>query len=186
MTPSPALPLRLRGMAPGDLPGLAAIEARAVQGGADGAPLGLGDLTPFLLRHEVFVAEGETGAPLGFAAAAPLSSFESAADAADAADGEGAEGCFWIGALRVDPSAEADGVARALLGRVTERANWFFCRALAAAVSRQSAFGAPFFRRNGFLLVDPADWTPALRKRFDAQCPPGVPPEERCLVVRWL
>ena len=180
MTPLPAPPLRLRGMAPGDLPGFAAIEARAVRGEADGAPLSLGDLTPFLLRHEVFVAEGETGAPLGFAAAAPLSSFEKDAD------GEGAEGCFWIGALRVDPSAEADGVARALLGRVTERANWFFCRALAAAVSRDSAFGAPFFRRNGFLLVDPADWTPALRKRFDAQCPPGVPPEGRCLVVHWL
>jgi GNAT superfamily N-acetyltransferase len=168
-------------MAPGDLAALARIEAAADRAPAEGAAKGLAALTPFLLRHEVFVAETERGRPVGFAAAAPLSSL----DPGDAG-GEGAEGCFWIGALRVDPAGAPAKTPAALLGAVADRARWFFCRALGIAVPREGAYGAGFYRAEGFLAVDPADWTPALRKRFDAQCPAHVLPETRCLMIRWL
>ncbi|WP_427024426.1 hypothetical protein ACP4J4_00175 [Aureimonas ureilytica] len=180
MNPLPAPPLRLRGMAPGDGPALARIEAEAVRDQADGAPRSPAELTPFLLRHEVFVAEDAAGRVNGFAAAAPLSSLVAETD------GEGAEGCFWIGALRVDPSSDAEEVAEALLGAVAERAEWFFCRALAISLPCAKAEAAPFFRRKRFLVVEPDGWTPALRKRFEAECPPDVSPEARCVLVRWL
>ncbi|WP_062114333.1 GNAT family N-acetyltransferase [Aureimonas sp. AU40] len=179
MTPAPAPALRLRGMEPGDLEALARIEAMAER--AECEPRTLADLKRFLPRYEVFVADINPGEPVGFAAAAPLSSLDP-----EGSGGEGAEGCFWIAALRVDPTLAPDGTPAALLGSVADRARWFFCRAMGVLAPLGGGFGAEFYGRHGFMAVDPVDWTPALRKRFDAECPPSVSPDRHRLMIRWL
>ncbi|WP_153003802.1 GNAT family N-acetyltransferase [Aureimonas ureilytica] len=165
---------RIRGMEPGDLPAVCAIAATC--------GVGLGSDASFkalLPRYEVFVAALENGQIAGFAAAAPLSVL------AGEADGDGSEGCFWIGALAVDPAHRRHGLGTALLGAVTARANWFFCRALGLSDARE-ANAIRFAERHRFLAVDPENWTPALRKQISAQCPDGASLGERRLLIRWL
>lgn len=161
-------------MEPGDLASLAAIAAASGQS--------LGVEAPFealLPRYEVFVVEADTGAIAGFAAAAPLSGL------AGGGEDDGSEGCFWIGALAVDPAWRGEGFGAALLEAVTARAQWFFCRALGLSTGPDEA-ALRWATRHRFLAVDPANWTPALRKQIGAQCADGPSLQARRLLIRWL
>lgn len=161
-------------MEPGDLPAVSAIAAASdVCLGSDAS------LKALLPRYEVFVAALENGTIAGFAAAAPLSVL------ASDTDDDGSEGCFWIGALAVDPAHRRHGLGTALLGAVTARAHWFFCRALGLSTG-QEANAIRFAERLRFLAIDPGNWTPALHKQIGAQCPPRAPLRERRLLIRWL
>ena len=161
-------------MEPGDLPAVSAIAA------ASGIRLGSdASFDALLPRYEVFVAELDNGPIAGFAAAAPLSLL------ASETDGDGSEGCFWIGALAVDPAQRCQGLGTALLGAVAARANWFFCRALGLSTG-QKADANRFAERHRFLAVDAENWTPALHKQIGAQCPDGASLWERRLLIRWL
>lgn len=96
---------RIRMMEPGEAEALQRIDAAAgrllVEAGhiASADPVPLDRFVPFLLRHEIFVAEEKGGGPVGFAAAADLASIAGAGGE----DGEGA-GCYWLSELSVDPA----------------------------------------------------------------------------------
>ncbi|WP_062014750.1 GNAT family N-acetyltransferase [Aureimonas sp. AU4] len=179
-------PYRIRMMEPGEAMRLREIDRRAgqllVEAGhiADAEPLAPGRFVQFLLAHEVFVAE-QDGEAVGFAASVDLA--EILAGEPEAAEGAG---CTWLSALSVDPDHGRRGLGSALLTAVVARAGWFFQRAVALSTARDLAFNEGFYARRGFLAVPPADRPPALRKRFDAELPPGVDPARRTVMVRWL
>jgi len=179
-------PYRIRMMEPGEALRLREIDRRAgqllVDAGhiADAEPLPVGRFVQFLVAHEVFVAE-QGGEPVGFAASADLS--EMLLGEPDAAEGAG---CTWLSALSVDPAHARRGIGSALLQAVVARAGWFFQRAVALSTARDLAFNEGFYAKRGFLAVPSEDRPPVLRKRFDAELPPGVDPMRRTVMVRWL
>ncbi|WP_062208768.1 GNAT family N-acetyltransferase [Aureimonas sp. AU12] len=178
---------RIRMMEPGEAEALQRIDAAAgrllVEAGhiASADPVPLDRFVPFLLRHEIFVAEEKGGGPVGFAAAADLASIAGAGGE----DGEGA-GCYWLSELSVDPAHGRRGVGSALLAAVERRAGWFFHRAVGLSTARGVAFNELFYAKRGFLSVSPDDLTPALHQRFMAELPEGVSPDRRCVMIRWL
>jgi len=181
--------MRIRMMEPGEASALQAIEHRAAQLLVEAGHLATAEPTPtarfvpFLLRHEVFVAEVKGGGPVGYAAAADLASLAVPDDGSE--DGEGA-GCYWLSELSVDPAHGRRGVGSALLAAVVARAGWFFHRAVGLSTARDVAFNEPFYARRGFLKVGADDLTPALRRRLVQECPAGVSPDRRTVMIRWL
>lgn len=183
---------RIRMMEPGEAEALRRIDAAAgrllVEAGhiASADPVPLDRFVPFLLRHEVFVAQEKGGGPVGFAAAADLASLlDPGGGDGEGGDGEGA-GCYWLSEMSVDPAHGRRGVGSALLAAVERRAGWFFHRAVGLSTARGVAFNESFYARRGFLSVLPDDLTPALRQRFMAELPAGVSPDRRCVMIRWL
>lgn len=178
---------RIRMMEPGEAERLRWIDAAAgaplVEAGhlPSAEPLPPGDFVRFLLRHEVFVAARKGGEAVGFAAAADLSSLTGTEREA----GEGA-GCYWLSALSVDPAHARRGLGSALLAAVVARAGWFFSRAVGLSMAREPAFHETFYAKRGFLNVPPDDRTQGLDKRFQAELPPGVDPDARTVMIRWL
>jgi 4-diphosphocytidyl-2-C-methyl-D-erythritol kinase len=136
----------------------------------------LADVVPWLVRHEVFVAEADGGGPSGFAAAR------------DATD------LYWLSGLAVDPAFKGIGLRKALLAAVVARAGWFFHRAVGTAATEGA--DADWYRRR-FLSISADDATPALaplvreRPGIVSLAADDVSGEdrnglERTLMIRWL
>ncbi len=173
---------RIRMMEPGEAGRLLAIDAAAdrllIEAGhiAD-TPTTLAVFVPFLLMHEVFVAEEKGGEAVGFAASADLS---------DLTRDPAASGCYWLSALSVDPAHGRLGLGSALLAAVVQRAEWFFHRAVGLSTARGLPFGEGFYEARRFVRVDDGDLTPALRQRLELEWPSGAPSGSRTVMVRWL
>ncbi len=174
---------RIRMMEPGEAERLRAIDAAAdrllIEAGhiPDTGPAPIERFVPFLLAHEVFVAEAKGGEAVGFAAAADL---------ADLTKDPAASGCYWLSGLGVDPAHGRRGLGSALLASVVERAGWFFHRAVGLSTARGLPIGEAFYAQRRFVAVDEADLTPALRQRRDVEWPAGAPDGSRIVMVRWL
>lgn len=141
---------RVRLMEPGEAEALRTIGV--VSGLFDPAVPDLPDFVPWLLRHEVFVAETVEGTPAGFAASR------------DAID------LYWLSGLAVDPAFKGRGVRKALLSAVVTRAGWFFHRAVGLAAAEREA---DWYRRHRFLGAGDGDLSQALRDLSNQR--PGFP-----------
>ena len=168
---------RIRMMEPGEARSLLAIsragDALLIAAGRTELeaipPVALGDFVRFLLAHEVFVAvEKRTGEPVGFAAAR------------DRVD------LYWLSEMAVHPDHGRKGIGAALLHAVTERARWFFHRALGLTTYVDIAFNRPFYEHHGFMTVPRKDVHGMLEERLVDETPPGAAVEDRVLMVKWL
>lgn len=173
---------RIRMMEPGEAARLLAIDTAAdrlliAAGHMSGEPTALSAFVPFLLAHEVFVAEEKGGEAVGFAAGADL---------ADLTGDPAGSGCYWLSALAVDPAHGRRGVGTALLAAVVQRAEWFFHRAVGLSTVRGLPIGEGFYGTRRFVRVADDDLTPALRQRLGLEWPTGALPGSRTVMVRWL
>lgn len=168
---------RIRMMEPGEAPRLLAIsragDALLIEAGrvelADAPPATLHGFVRFLLAHEIFVAvEKATGDPVGFAAARDIVDL------------------YWLSDMAVDPEHGRQGLGAALLHAVTERARWFFHRALGLTTYVDIAFGRRFYEHHGFMTVPRKDLMGMLEARLLQGTPPGAAVDDRALMVKWL
>lgn len=168
---------RIRMMEPGEAEPLLAVErsGRRLLIEAGHAELAASNEPPlcefvrFLLAHEVFVAISKASqAPVGFAAAAARLDL------------------YWLAEMVVDPAHGQRGVGAALLRAVTERARWFFHRALGLSTYVDIPFNAPFYERNGFMKIARDDLNEELTERLAAECPRGSDVRDRVVMVKWL
>lgn len=168
---------RIRMMEPGEAPRLLAIslagDALLIKAGrgelAKAAPVPLDDFVRFLIAHEIFVAfEKASGEPVGFAAARDIADL------------------YWLSALSVDPDHGRQGIGAALLEAVTQRARWFFHRALGLTTYVDIAFNRPFYEHHGFMTVARKDLDGMLEARLVEETPPGAAVQDRVVMVKWL
>lgn len=95
-------------------------------------------------------------------------------------------GIFWIHQVSVHADHAGRGLGRALVFAALDHARWAFHSAAGLSTYRDIAFNAPFYERLGFLRADPASLPPEILARFEAECPPGCPPERRTIMIRKL
>ncbi|WP_158555185.1 GNAT family N-acetyltransferase [Fulvimarina endophytica] len=129
----------------------------------------LGAFTRFLLANEVFVlvdkAAGETA---GFAVASPQ------------------DDLYWMSCLHLAPAYRHERLAAALLKSVSERAGWFFYRAIGLSVDGAAARAAGFFGARGFVTIPPTDCPRWLDEKRRASAPdPGKADMQR-IMLKWL
>ena len=168
---------RIRMMEPGEAPRLLNIaragDALLVAAGrtklANAQPPELHGFVRFLVAHEIFVAvEKASGEPVGYAAARDVVEL------------------YWLSALAVDPKHGRQGIGAALLHAVTQRARWFFHRALGLTTYADIAFNRPFYEHHGFMTVPRKDLHGMLEERLSQETPPGAAVEDRTVMVKWL
>ncbi|MEX6505003.1 GNAT family N-acetyltransferase [Jiella sp. M17.18] len=123
----------------------------------------------FLLDHEVFVAEEKaTGEAVGFAAACGLTDV------------------YWLAELSVHPGHGRKGIGSALVTAVTQRAAWYFYRAVGLSTYCDIPCGAVFYERLHFLRVPDKDCPAWLTQRRIDETPPGGDGRDRIAMLRWL
>ena len=168
---------RIRMMEPGEAPRLLEIaqagNALLIASGraelSAAPPLAPHDFVRFLLAHEIFVAvEKRSGVPVGFAAAQDIGDL------------------YWLSEMAVDPNHGRRGIGAALLHAVTERARWFFHRALGLTTYVDIAFNRPFYEHHGFMTVPRKDLHGMLEARLLEETPPCAAVEDRSVMVKWL
>lgn len=118
--------------------------------------------------HDVLVAAGPGGRPVGFAAATPL------------------DGFLHLAELSVDPDHGRIGIGRALVEAVAALAGRRGLPGVTLTTFRDIPFNAPFYARLGFLEMPLPEVPVASRERFLAELPPGTAVETRVLMLRRL
>ena len=168
---------RIRMMEPGEAERLCEIEqaanlvliAAGKTGLADAPVPALPAYVRFLLDHEVFVAEDKaTAEPVGFAAA------------------HDTQNLYWLAELSVHPDHGRRGIGSALVQAVTQRAAWYFYRAVGLSTYSDVPCGAIFYERLHFLRVPDKDCPEWLTQRRIAETPPGSDGTDRTVMIRWL
>ena len=86
----------------------------------------------------------------------------------------------------MDPALGRRGIGSALLDRFVAEAKARSFPNAALSTFREVPFNAPFYARRGFVELPLAEAPAALRDRFTAECPPGVDPATRSLMLRAL
>ncbi len=118
--------------------------------------------------HDVLVAVGPDGEPVGFAAAVPVDRF------------------LHLAELSVDPNHGRIGVGRALVGAIVALARERGLAGVTLTTFRAVPFNAPFYVRLGFAEMPMADAPEVLREQFLAELPPLVAVDARVLMIRRL
>jgi len=118
--------------------------------------------------HEVLVATGPDGGPVGFAAAAPIDAF------------------FHLAELSVDPNHGRIGIGQALVEAIAGLADRRGLAGVTLTTFRDVPFNAPFYARLGFVEMPLSDAPVTLRERFLAELPPQTAVEARVLMLRRL
>jgi GNAT superfamily N-acetyltransferase len=95
-------------------------------------------------------------------------------------------GIFWLKELSVDPPYARRGIGTALVRAVEDRARWAFHTALGLSTFRDVPFNAPFYRRLGFLEVEPSRVDEAIREQMLREVPDGAALQDRVLMIRKL
>lgn len=166
---------QLRGFDHSDLEALWHIEKRATGQLADhGYPQlvlsepSLADFEAKLAGRGVWVAAGPNNGAVGYACAGEL------------------EALFWLHQMGVDPAHGNKGIGKALLAAVVDHAKWAFHTAIGLTTFKDIAFNAPFYAKAGFLRVSRDGAAPWLQQQLDNECPQGVDPSTRTIMVRKL
>ena len=90
---------------------------------------------------------------------------------------------WYLKQLSVDPAMGRRGIGTALLDRVVAEAKAQSLRHVALSTFRDVPFNAPFYARRGFAELALEAAPAALRERFATECPPGVDPATRTLML---
>lgn len=166
---------QLRGFDHGDLEALWHIERRATGLLADqGYPqlvlseLSLTEFETSLTGKGVWVAAGRGNDAIGYACAGQVDTL------------------FWLHQMSVDPAHGNNGIGTALLAAVVDHAKWAFHNAIGLTTFKDVAFNAPFYSKAGFLRVNRDSAAAWLQQQFDDECPHGVDPSTRTIMVRKL
>lgn len=174
---APALPpgYALRSLAPGDLDRLVEIDRAGTRLLAEH---GFPSLLDHLIDRDgmerltggrrVWVAADGTGEAVGFAVASDPGP------------------CLYLHELSVDPAHGRRGIGAALLAAVVAHARWAFHSAVALDTFRDVPFNAPFYRRHGFVALEPGLVPEDIRTLVERGRPPGILPRCRTVMVRRL
>lgn len=84
----------------------------------------------------------------------------------------------------VAPRAQRQGLGRALIDAVGQRAALFGMRAVSLTTFTDIAWNAPYYERLGFERVDPATAHPALLAKSEAESARGLDPKVRVIMQR--
>lgn len=170
-----SLPVEIRPTLPADGPALADVSRRAdaLFAGygfpeiADMAPAPAGEFAEFLASGPCLTAVLD-GRPVGFALL-----------------GE-AVGMAWLREIAVDPDFGRRGIGSALLEAAASEAAAAGHARIGLTTFRAVPFNAPFYARQGFQEVLPGHGPPEWLAMVAAECPPGIDPAARTLMVRRL
>ncbi|MVA96875.1 GNAT family N-acetyltransferase [Nitratireductor sp. CAU 1489] len=135
---------------------------------AEEAPRTLQEFARFTAGNSVLVAESGDAMPAGFVVAGDIG------------------GYFYLMELSVDPAHGRRGLGTALVRAALAAARRSGYRNAALSTFRAVPFNAPFYRKLGFVELEPARAEPALRARFLREVPPGVEASARVLMVRRI
>lgn len=94
--------------------------------------------------------------------------------------------CLYLHELSVDPAHGRRGVGGALLAAVVAHARWAFHSAVALDTFRDVPFNAPFYRKHGFVALEPGLVPEDIRGIVESERPPGIHPRCRTVMVRRL
>ena len=163
------VPYAIRPALEHELPLLPELERRAGRRFAHfeelaGLPEDLSPLEELEEAHQagrVWVAAADSGELVGFAYAAVI------------------DGCCHLEELDVLPEYGRLGIGTALVRAVREHANRAGHRGVTLTTFRDVPWNAPFYRRLGFVVVDPEDLTPGLAAAVADEARRGLPVELR-------
>jgi len=93
---------------------------------------------------------------------------------------------FWLNELSVHPINEQRGATCLLLNAVITHARWRHHTALGLSTCRHATTNAPFYQEMGFVRVDTDHLPENVKQQVLRECPPGIDPTERCVMVRKL
>lgn len=118
---------------------------------------------------DVFVLrENKSGQAIGFAVAADC------------------DGVYWLKQMSVLCDFGQNGLGRALLGAVIERANWAYYAAIGLSTFKNIPFNAPFYHKHGFMDVDPDALPKAIIEQFLSEIPDGTARSDRIIMMKRL
>ena len=92
----------------------------------------------------------------------------------------------WLTELAVDADFGGRGIGSALLDAAVAHARADGYGAIGLTTFRDVPFNAPFYGRRGFAAVEGAALEPPLRDIVERECPAGIDPATRTLMIRHL
>ncbi|MBP0615497.1 hypothetical protein [Jiella mangrovi] len=132
---------RIRMMEPGEAEALFRLRMACLPAAGEIKRQSLADFVTHLVSHEIFVAaDKRTGAIAGFAAAGDRIDF------------------YFVSEIRIDPRLAARGIDAALIDAVTQRARWFYHRAIVVSPALDSGHESSSYDQRGFMKVSRKDF----------------------------
>jgi GNAT superfamily N-acetyltransferase len=95
-------------------------------------------------------------------------------------------GIYWLNELSVDPEFGRSGIGSALLEAIADRARRAGHQILGLSTFRDVPFNAPFYRKRGFVIVEPEMHDPLIAERLAQEVPTGSSLNDRCVMLRQL
>jgi GNAT superfamily N-acetyltransferase len=132
------------------------------------APMTQHEMARLVDGRDSFVAADEFDQATGFAVAGDFA------------------GIYWLNELSVDPAFARSGIGTALLEAVTDRARQAGHQVLGLSTFVDVPFNAPFYRKRGFIAVDPEALDPLIAERLAQEVPAGGALADRCVMLRQL
>jgi GNAT superfamily N-acetyltransferase len=96
------------------------------------------------------------------------------------------EGHLHLQEMDVGRAHQRRGLGRMLLASVIDHARWRYDPVITLTTNRDVPWNGPFYRRHGFLELDPARLTGELAEIIAHEIAAGLDPKQRCAMAKRL